>query len=143
MALPLTRHRFTVAEFHQMADAGIFTEDHRVELLDGEIVDMSPIGHRHAACVDRLNRLFVIRVGDAAQVRIQNPIVLDDYSEPEPDVALIRPRPDFYESAHPTPGEVFLVVEVADATYETDRRIKIPLYAQSGIREVWLVDLGQ
>ena len=143
MALQLTRRRFTVCEYYQMAKAGILTEDDRVELIDGEIVEMSPIGRRHAACVDRLTRWFVDHFGHAAQVRVQNPIHLDEHNEPQPDIALLRPRADYYASGHPTPADLLLVVEVAETSAALDRRVKLPLYARSGIPEVWLVDLDQ
>jgi Uma2 family endonuclease len=124
-----------------MAVAGILTEDDRVELIEGEIVEMPPIGSRHAACVKRLNRLFSSRVGDLAVVLVQDPIRLSDVAEPEPDLALLEPRADFYAAAHPGPAEVLLVVEVADTSVGYDRSVKIPLYARAGIRELWLVDL--
>ena len=143
MALPLTRRRFTASEYHQMAQAGILTEDDRVELIDGEIVQTTPIGRRHAACVDRLNRLFADNLGHAVQIRVQNPVRLDEHSEPQPDVALLRPRPDFYASGHPTPADVLLLVEVAETSVQVDRQGKAPLYARSGVPEVWLVDLEQ
>ncbi|MBD1863795.1 MULTISPECIES: Uma2 family endonuclease [Trichocoleus] len=143
MAVQLLRRQFTVAQYHQMVEAGILTEDDRVELLEGEIIEMSPIGRRHAACVDRLNRLFSDRLRERAIVRVQNPVELSDRSEPQPDIALLKPRPDFYEAGHPQPQDILLLVEVADTTVEFDREIKIPLYAKSGVREVWLVDLNQ
>ena len=137
----LSRHRFTVDDYHAIARAGILTKDDRVELLDGEIVKKMTIGSRHAACVDRLTRLFVQQLGDRAVVRIQNPIQLDDYSEPEPDISLLRPKEDFYAEAHPMPEDVQLVIEVADTTLGRDRIVKIPLYARAGIQEIWIVDL--
>lgn len=138
----LPTRRFTVEEYYRMAEAGILKEDDRVELIEGEIVEMSPIGRVHAGIVDRLTHLFVTRVGDVAQVRIQNPLRLDERSEPEPDLTLLVPRPDFYTSGHPRPKDVLLLVEVADSSIEFDREVKIPLYARAGIREVWLVDLN-
>ena len=143
MAVQLLRRQFTVAQYHQMVKAGILTEDDRVELIEGEIIEMSPIGRRHAACVDRLNRLFGDRLRDRAIVRVQNPVQLSDRAEPQPDIALLQPRADFYESGHPQPQDILLLVEVADTTVEFDREIKIPLYAKSGVREVWLVDLNE
>jgi len=125
-----------------MARAGILREDDRVELLDGEILEMTPIGSRHAACVDRLNQLFSDQVRRRAIVRIQNPIRLSERSEPQPDLTLLRPRPDFYAQAHPGPGDVLLVVEVAETSADVDRDVKVPLYARAGILEVWLVDLA-
>ena len=125
-----------------MAQAGILREDDRVELLDGEILEITPIGSRHAACVDRLNPLFSDQVRRRAIVRIQNPIRLSERSEPQPDLTLLRPRPDFYAQAHPGPGGFLLVVEVAETFADVDRDVKVPLYARAGILEVWLVDLA-
>lgn len=124
-----------------MLDAGILSEDDRVELLEGEVIAMSPIGSRHAACVNRLNALLSAHVGSAAVVSVQNLIVLDDYSEPQPDLALLQPRTDFYADSHPTPDDVLLLIEVADSSLAFDREEKLPIYAQAGIREVWIVDL--
>jgi Uma2 family endonuclease len=136
-----TRHRFTVDEFHRMATAGIFGEDDRVELIDGEIVDMTPIGSRHQACIDRLTELFVGSLAGKALVRVQGPLRLGEHSEPQPDVTLLRRQPDFYASGHPGPGDVLLVVDVADTSLPYDRGVKMPLYARAGIPEAWLVDL--
>ncbi|MCI0345673.1 MAG: Uma2 family endonuclease [Chloroflexi bacterium] len=141
MALELRRHRFTVDEYYRMAEAGILNEDSRVELIDGEIVDMPPIGSHHGGSVDRSNEVFFRRFVDVAQVRVRNPVRLDMYNEPEPDLALLRRRDDFYRTAHPTPADVLLFVEVADSLLAEDRRTKLPLYARYAIREVWLVDL--
>ena len=143
MALPLTRRRFTVHQYYQMAEAGILTEDDRVELIEGEIVEMTPISSRHAACVARVNEQFFLMLRDAVQVRVRNPIRLSEYTEPVPDLALLSPRPDFYAAGHPGPDDVFLVIEVADASIEYDRMVKLPLYARSGIPEAWLLDLNQ
>ncbi|MCI0396492.1 MAG: Uma2 family endonuclease [Chloroflexi bacterium] len=137
-----TRRLFTTAEYDQMIAAGILTEDDRVELIQGEIIVMSPLGSRHAACVSRLNWLFSRGLGEAAIVRVQDPIHLDERSEPEPDVALVQPRPDFYAQAHPEPEDVLLIVEVADTSLAYDRQVKIPLYARAGVGEVWLVNLN-
>ena len=143
MALDLKRRRFTVEEYHQMAQAGILGEDDRVELIEGEIVEMTPIGARHAECVDRVTDLFFRAFGSAARVRVQNPVRLGEHSEPQPDIALVRRKPGFYASGHPGPEDVFLLVEVADSSADPDRRVKVPLYARSGIQEVWLVELEQ
>ena len=140
MSVEIARRAFNVAEYYRMAEAGILHEDDRVELLDGEIVTMSPIGSRHAASVDRLNHLFARAVGGAAIVRVQNPIRLSDFSEPQPDLALLRARDDFYREEHPTPADVLLVVEVAETSTLRDREAKLPLYAAAGIPEVWLID---
>lgn len=141
MSTQVSKRLFTVEEYHRMAKAGILSEDDRVELIEGEIVEMPPIGSQHASCVNRLNRLFSQCVGERAIVSVQNPIYLSEYSEPQPDLALLRPRTDFYAQAHPQPQDILLVVEVADTSLTYDREVKIPLYAQSGIPEVWLVDL--
>ncbi len=143
MALQLTRHRFTIEDYHRIAESGVLTEDDRVELIDGEILEMSPIGRKHAACVDRLAQLFFSRFGGRAIVRVQNPIQLGEHAEPQPDLALLRPRSDFYAAGHPTPEAILLVVEVADSAVEFDRQVKAPLYARGGISELWLVDLDR
>jgi Uma2 family endonuclease len=143
MVVEVTKRLFTAAEYYKMAEAGILSEDDRVELIEGEIVRMSPIGSRHAACVTRLDTLFHQEVGGDAIVWVQNPIRLDDYSEPEPDLTLVRPRNDFYAQGHPTPADVLLVIEVAETSQRYDRDVKIPLYARAGIPEVWLADLAE
>ena len=142
MAVRLQCRRFTVGEYDRMVQAGVFREDDRVELIAGEIVEMAPIGIRHAACVRRLNRLFSRRVAERAIVDVQNPVRVGADSEPQPDLTLLRPRSDLYASRHPGPGDLLLVVEVAETTADTDRQVKIPLYARAGVPEVWLVDLG-
>ncbi len=141
MAMPLAHRRFTVDEYYRMAEAGILGEDDRVELLDGEIIEMTPIGDRHAATVTRLDDLFHERVGQRATVRVQNPVRLHHYAEPEPDVALVARREDRYVGGHPVPADVLLIVEVADTSLVYDRERKLPAYAAAGIPEVWLVDL--
>jgi Uma2 family endonuclease len=137
----LQRHRLSVDEYHRMAHAGILPEDSRVELINGEIIDMAPIGSRHAAAVKQLTRILARAVGDTAIVSVQDPIHLDLHTEPQPDLALLLPREDFYKTAHPRASDVLLIIEVADTSLRYDREIKIPLYAQHGIPEVWLVDL--
>lgn len=141
MTVQIQTRPFTVDEYHKMIQADILTEDDRVELLAGEIVEMSPIGTRHAACVDRLNSLFHLALGRKVIIRIQNPIQLSDLSEPEPDVAIVQARHDFYAQAHPKPEDVLLLIEVADTSVGIDRTVKLPLYAKAGIVEVWLIDL--
>jgi len=143
MATLVTKRRFTVGEYHRLAEAGILREDDRVELLEGEIFEMSPINSRHASCVTRLNHLLQDRAKGRAIVNVQNPIRLSDYSEPQPDVALLVPRTDFYRDALPTPRDVLLVIEVCETSGEFDRRVKLPLYAKAGIPEVWIVDLSR
>lgn len=141
MSRRLAKRWITADEYERMGEAGIFGENARLELLEGEIYQVSPIGSPHAACVDFLssflNRLF----SGKFIVRVQNPIRLDSFSEPQPDIALLRWRDDFYRHAHPTPADVLLVIEVADSTVESDRSYKMPLYAKAGIPEAWLVNL--
>ena len=142
MATQVIRRRFTVNEYYLMAQAGILHEDDRVELLEGEIVEMAAIGSRHAACVKRLNRILSEGLGGRAIVGIQDPVRLGEHSEPQPDLTLLRPRPDFYSESHPESADVMLLVEVADTSEDYDREVKMPLYARYGITEAWLVDLS-
>ena len=143
MSLELQRRQFTVQEYHQMAEVGILTEDDRVELIAGEIVEMAPIGIPHAGCVRRLNMIFNDLLRGKVIVDTQNPIDLSDDSEPEPDLILLRWRDDCYAEKHPQPEDILLLVEVADSTIKYDREIKIPLYAENGISEAWLIDINQ
>ena len=145
VAPPVTqqRRRFTVAEYARMVTAGILSEDDRVELIDGEVCVMSPIGPLHAAMVDRLTRLLVLQCAQEAIARVQSSIQLNDYTEPQPDFAVLQPRDDFYAHAHPLAADVLLVIEVADTSITYDREEKLPRYALSGIPEVWLIDLNQ
>jgi Uma2 family endonuclease len=143
MSVQIARRSFTVAEYYRMAEAGILSADDRVELLDGEVIEMSPIGSRHAACVDRLNKYLNGVSRQHFIVRVQNPIRLDDYSEPQPDIALLRIRSDFYAEAHPNPADVLIVIEVADSSVELDRQVKLPLYAHAEIQEFWLMNLPE
>jgi len=135
------RHRFTVAEYHRMAETGMLAPDARVELIEGEIIDMPPIGSPHAGTVNYLGDCLRLACGTRAIVSIQNPVFLDMHAEPQPDIALLRPRPDFYRSSHPTPADVFLIIEVAESSLAYDTQIKLPLYAHYGIPEVWIADL--
>lgn len=141
MSVQIVRRHFNVIEYYRMAAAGVFSEDDRVELIEGEIVEMNPIGSRHAACVGRLTKLLERLAGDRSIVWVQNPVQVNDYSEPLPDVTLLKPRDDFYARANPQAGDVFLIIEVADSSVEYDRDIKLPLYAEAGIPEVWLINL--
>jgi Uma2 family endonuclease len=136
--MPLVR--YSVDDYEQMIERGILTENDRVELIRGEIVDKMSIGDRHAACVNRLNRLLGKKAGDTAIVAIQNPVRLAD-SEPEPDVALLRPRGDFYATGKPEPADVLLAIEVADSSLDYDRDVKRPMYGEAGIAEYWIVNL--
>lgn len=141
MAPDARRRRFTSGEYHRMAEAGILGPDERVELIEGEIIEMAPVGGPHIRAVNRLNRLLVRAVGDRAEVSVQSPVRLDDGTEPEPDVALLTPPTDEYGGEMPTAGEVLLLVEVASTSLGYDRARKRPLYARNGIPELWIVDL--
>lgn len=141
-APPIPHWQFTVADYHRMGAAGILGENDRVELIEGEIVAMSPIGSPHGGRVNRLNRILIAAVGDRAVVSPQNPLILGEHSEPEPDLALLRPRPDFYTASHPQAADALLLIEVADTSLDYDLQVKVPLYARHGIPEVWVVDIG-
>ncbi|TAE58307.1 MAG: Uma2 family endonuclease [Nostocales cyanobacterium] len=143
MVLQLLRHQFTVNQFHKMAESGILSENDRVELIRGEMIDMSPIGTRHSGCVLFLTNSLPLLLGKLALVSVRNPVELDEISEPQPDIALLKPRPDFYSNSHPQPEDIFLLIEVADTTVKYDREVKIPLYAEANISEVWLIDVNQ
>lgn len=143
MALQADRRRrlFTVDEYHRMGEAGIFGPEERVELIEGEIIEMSPIGPRHAGCVINFTRVLITRLGDRVVLSPQNPVVIRPRSEPQPDILLLRPRTVSYSRAHPTPEDVLLAVEVADTTLRFDRIVKARLYARAGIPEFWLADV--
>jgi Uma2 family endonuclease len=144
MTYPATaprRHHLTVSQFQQMIAHGILTKDDRVELLNGEILAMSPINPSHAGTVNRLTRLLVRLVDDQAVVTIQNPIQLDEQSQPQPDICLLKPRADDYTQSHALPDEVLLVIEVAETSARLDRSVKRPAYARAGIPELWIIDL--
>jgi Uma2 family endonuclease len=142
MAVTLRRRRFTLDEYHRMGETGILGADDRVELIEGEIIEMTAIGSHHAATVARIQHLFSTRLGDRAVVWSQNPLLLARFqSEPEPDVMLLAPRLDFYAARLPEPPDVRLLIEVADSSLLYDRRTKFPLYARSGVVEAWLVNL--
>jgi Uma2 family endonuclease len=132
--MEVKRRRFTVHDYHRMGEAGILHEDDRVELIEGEIVEMAAIGTRHFSCVNRLNRLLVMSVGDEAVISVQNPVRLNEHTELQPDLAVIRAR-DYRESL-PEPDDVLLLIEVSDTTLAYDRGVKLPLYAKAGITEV-------
>ena len=142
MDTQLLKRAFSVDEFHRMAEAGVFGEDDRLELLDGEIVRMTPIGSPHAGCVNRLNRLLTAAVGSDALVSVQNPVVCGDRTELQPDLAILRSRPDFYSRAHPRPEDVHALIEVADSSIRYDEGVKLQAYALAGIPALLIVDLG-
>lgn len=135
-------YRLSVAEYHRMGEVGILAPELRTELIDGEIIEMPPIGHPHAGTVKLLANRLKELVGTDAIVAVQDPVWLDDHSEPIPDIALLRPRADWYRNGHPGPDDVLLLIEVADTSLTYDREVKLPRYARAGIPEVWLVDLG-
>jgi len=135
------RHLWTVDEYHRMGEAGLLANEDRVELVEGELVQMAPIGSEHAGSVGALTRLLVMAVGERAIVFVQNPVRLDEHSEPQPDFAVLKPRADEYHSALPTAQDVLLIVEVADSSLAYDRGLKLELYARHGIPEVWVVNL--
>ena len=137
----VARWKFDVHQYHAMAKAGVLKEDDRVELIDGEIVAMSSIGPAHKGVVNSSNRFWVIRLGERAVVQIQSSVRLDEWNEPEPDVAILKPREDFYASRHAGPDDVLLLIEVSDTTLRYDRRIKLALYARFGIPEFWIVNI--
>jgi Uma2 family endonuclease len=137
------KHLFSVEDYYRMAETGVLRPDVRVELLNGEIIDMSPIGPFHGGVVGRLTRLFTLYSKDRWLVWPQNPLRLGDHSQPEPDVMLLKPSTDDYTSRHPRPEDVFLLVEVSDASPTTDLEKKLPAYGRAGVAEVWIVDLNE
>ena len=140
MALPRLKGPFTVDQYQRLGERGVLGEDDRVELIAGRVVEMTPIGDRHAGCVRRLNRLFARTLLDLAMTDVQNPIVLGEHDAPQPDLVLLKLRADGYLT-HPRAADVLLIVEIADTSVASDRDVKLPLYARAGIPEVWFVDL--
>ncbi len=143
MTVQLLKHKFTTQQYHLMHEAGVFPQGDRLELIDGEITEMSPIGRKHAVCVARSTKVFELKLGDRTIVWAQNPIRLENNSEPQPDLAILKLRDDFYAEALPIPENILLIIEVADSTIAYDRTIKMPLYAAAGIPEMWLFDLNE
>ena len=141
MPVELTKRLFTVHDYHRMVDAGILSERDRVELIQGEVLAMTPIGSPHGAAVDRANRAMVTATGDHAIVRVQGSVRLDDYNEPQPDIVLLRPKADFYATRLPGPPDILLIVEIAQSSLDYDRTVKARLYAGAGIAEYWVADL--
>ena len=141
MTTAMTRRRFCVKEYFMMAEAGVFGEDDRVELVDGEIVEMAAVGSYHAGCVICLTALFTQKAGDRVFVSVQNPVKLHELTSFQPDLAILFPRDDFYMNSHPTAKDVLLIVEVSDSSVDYDRNVKIPRYAQAGVPEVWQINL--
>lgn len=141
--LTLPRKKFALEEYHQIIASGVLREDYLIEFINGEIFEMSPVGFKHASCVKKINHLFAEKLGSKVIIGVQDPIKLNDNSEPQPDLVLLKPRDDFYAIQHPTPEDIFLLIEVADSSIEYDRTFKIPIYAENKVKEVWLVDLNQ
>ena len=141
MAAQIQHKLFSVTDYAKMRESGILTEEDRVELIGGEVRSMTPIGPLHAAIVNRLNALFTRILNGTVIVSIQNPLRLNDYTEPQPDLLVLRWRADFYATDHPSAADVLLVIEVADTSAEYDRGEKLPRYVEAGIPEVWLVDV--
>jgi Uma2 family endonuclease len=138
----VTKHRLTVDDYYRMAEVGVLAPDARVELIEGEIFDMPPIGSPHSGTSMWLNHRFLTAVGDSAIVALQSTtLILGRYSAPQPDLMLLRPRADFYRRANPTANDVFLLVEVSESTLPYDRKIKAPLYGRHGVSELWIVNL--
>jgi Uma2 family endonuclease len=156
MVAQLERKRFTTTDFQQMIDSEILREGEPYELLNGEIIrktdypaypsnptTLMGIGKRHAASTKRINAVFTQRLEGQAIVGVRDPVHLNEYSEPQPDISILKLNPDFYLSGHPKPHEVYLIIEISDTTLELDRTIKLPLYAQAGIIELWIVNLQE
>ena len=137
----LRSHQFTVADFHKMAEIGVFREDTRLELIQGGIVEMAPIGSKHAGIVNWLTANLSRSAKNRAIVGTQNPVVLNDKNELYPDLSVLKPTAKFYTDVHPHPKDVLLLIEVSDTTLGYDQRVKIPLYAKNGILETWIIDI--
>jgi len=138
-----TQHRFSVKDYYRMAESGVLRPDARVELLDGRIIDMSPIGPFHGGVTTYLTELFVAASKGRWQTRVQNSLRLDDHSEPQPDLVLAKADPDYYRKRHPEPAEVYLLIEISDTSLETDQDDKLPAYGRAGVAEVWIVNLNE
>lgn len=137
----VTRHKFSTDDYHQMIEIGILTEDDRVELINGEIIKMAAVGSHHSACTKKSHTFFQRKLGEKVLVSVQDSIALEDGTEPEPDIALLVPRADFYAKGHPTPKDIFLVLEISDSSLLYDKEVKVVSYAKAGILETLLLDL--
>ena len=141
MAVHLVRRLINVEEYLHMIKAGILTEQDKVELINGEIIEMSPSGSKPAAIIDRISNFLVSLLHKKAIIRVQSPIIISSLSAPEPDIAVLKPKSDFYAGHHPRAADTLLVIEVSDSSLSTDREVKLPLYAKAGIPEYWIVNL--
>ncbi len=139
--LPIPKRLFSVSEYLRMAETGLISEEECVELIEGEIIKLAPKTPLHASNIDRISDLLIRRLPEQVITWVQNPIHLNDYSLPQPDITILRPKENFYEDAHPTPTDIFWLIEVADTSLDYDKKVKLPLYARSGVQEVWLVNL--
>lgn len=137
------KHLFSIKDYKQLVEIGLLQESDRVELLYGEIIKMSPIGPKHAGILDRMVQILTLLLGKSAIVRPQNPIQLSEYSEPEPDIAILKPREDYYTQQHPQAKDILLLIELAESSLDYDKTVKGPLYASSGIEEYWIIDLKE
>lgn len=138
-----SRHKLEADTYFRMAEAGIFPKEDRIELVEGDLIDMAPTGHDHAAFVSGLVEAFVLACAGRATVWTQSSIWLDRYTAPEPDIAILRRRADYYASKRPGPADILLLLEVAKSSLEFDRTVKLPLYARAGIAEVWIIDVAR
>ncbi len=136
-------YRFTIEEWQKMGEMGLFSPEKRLELIEGEIIEMGPIGSPHAGCVSWLNNFFSSKVAGSVIINMQNPIQLGDFSEPQPDLTILHPEPNFYRNKHPTPKDILLLIEVSDSTLAYDRNTKKHLYARYGIVEYWIVNIKE
>ena len=141
MPTEATKKLFTVDEYYKMAEIGVLSERVRTELINGEVIEVSSMGVAHAAAITRANELFSATFPKRAEVRVQLPLRLSLHSEPEPDLCLVKPRPDYYGTRHPVPADVLLVLEISDFSLRYDREVKLPIYAAAGVVEVWIEDL--
>jgi Uma2 family endonuclease len=139
----LPRPRVSVEEYYRMAEVGLIAPDARTELIEGEVIEMAPMGSPHAGRVSQLSHLIFPALGNSGLMRVQLPVHLDDYSEPMPDLAVVRPQKEFYSSRHPGSADTLLIVEVSDSSLRFDRDVKVPLYSRHQVPEVWLLDLSR
>lgn len=143
MQTAIQKHLFSISDYDRMAERGLFNEDSRIELIEGEFFDMAPIGSRHASIVSFLASALIKQLSDRAIVRIQDPVRLGDFSVPQPDLVAVEPKTDFYRTRHPEANEILLLIEVSDSTANYDLNTKIPLYAKYAIPECWLIDIDK